>query len=1085
MPSLRAGQAAQSRFEPPDHSARAFDNSAAEPSLRAGQAAKSRFEPPDYSVRAFDESAAERASYEARFKSLNRPEFSNKFLDVDQATRVLLRTRRRDSLCCELFFYTVLVVLYAAYVLKRVSPLTAGFNLGIDAHISLGVSLVLSAFPVYDVSYLNTSSGGLPVPVNLSRLWVQSVTSSMVRATSTGARSGWCELPFSLNASSSAAADAAGAPVAGINGFVAADAAGAPVAGINSSGFAPCVLTPRFLNFKSVRSISEVYAWLRSVAFGPLMFPPGAATSAPNRSGDGWMLVSTRPLGYTTGSDVVGVPVLENGWVPMGAMRLRQVRVRAAPCDLSCTGGAAACANCSLPLRKDTMTTTPFVASSQKTYPYLSEEELARSSISFPRNNVTNEVTTLTVSANALIASARVVGQLANYPGGGYVIDVQMGNYSAGRAALVEIETQRWIDAQTAALFVNYNLYSKNADSYASVSFLIEMSAFGPVFTSHAVSVYQLGSASQQQQEDGGVALLVLSSLLLIYILAQIVADLRARSDQQDVWRRRWALYDVLNLGLVISSIAMRLDTYANSTTEAVGAPDTALVLSTSQRHVYVDFYHRLGVTLTENKLVTAVSLAICFLKFFKYVDLNKRFSIALNSIIAARRWVASWLVMALVLVLSLALYLQFSYGTFSARFGGFGRAVQTTVLYVFQVFNVDTIHSTKLQQLLLISDVPFYLPMVAFGARSFPGIGAATAEPAFFLTLFALTVTISLYGVFQAIIIFGYQVVAQEVLEEDNLALEQHELVRRSERGAGGDGWCTWAGRRARRMCAYREVDTVISRLRTAPETQFRNLLSFEEVLAIVEDTVQPQERAFELSVELMTIFQTPLSRIADAAVLFQERTQAITQGRSSFEVAAEDLPTITAAQSATAFDPTARERWIGDLLSGDLVQSLLLVHCLQLEASEKAFLKRLRHLDTLQDAVADETIAIERAVEALETALRLRYGEAAKQDPWAPRRETAVEADQDGAFEAHHVDANGTHRYLGSFTTPALAQQAIDKLERAARPPPMAQREPGGGVDAPAAPDDDGDGDGDGDGEPLDNDDAASARSDRSDRS
>jgi hypothetical protein len=120
--------------------------------------------------------------------------------------------------------------------------------------------------------------------------------------------------------------------------------------------------------------------------------------------------------------------------------------------------------------------------------------------------------------------------------------------------------------------------------------------------------------------------------------------------------------------------------------------------------------------------------------------------------------------------------------------------------------------------------------------------------------------------------------------------------------------------------------------------------------------------------------------------------------------------------------------------------VQSLLLVHCLQLEASEKAFLKRLRHLDTLQDAVADETIALERAVEALETALRLRYGEAAKQEPWAPRRKTAEEANEDGAFEAHHVDANGTHRYLGSFAAPALAQQAIDKLDSAARPPPSA---------------------------------------------
>ena len=40
---------------------------------------------------------------------------------------------------------------------------------------------------------------------------------------------------------------------------------------------------------------------------------------------------------------------------------------------------------------------------------------------------------------------------------------------------------------------------------------------------------------------------------------------------------------------------------------------------------------------------------------------------------------------------------------------------------------------------------------------------------------------------------------------------------------------------------------------------------------------------------------------------------------------------------------------------------------------------------------------------------------------------------------------------RYLGSFATPALAQQAIDKLDSAARPPPTAQRGPGGGVDAP----------------------------------
>jgi hypothetical protein len=302
------------------------------------------------------------------------------------------------------------------------------------------------------------------------------------------------------------------------------------------------------------------------------------------------------------------------------------------------------------------------------------------------------------------------------------------------------------------------------------------------------------------------------------------------------------------------------------------------------------------------------------------------------------------------------------------------------------------------------------------------PNSHSLFSSPLLFVFLFVVLILIIVTNFFQAILIHGYQCTLIEVDEDEGLRGEQRELVRRAQKELNSP-WLQRQVRNIRDWFRYRERDRIISRLSTAPERRYRSLLSYSEVLCLLNDDVVFGERADEVAEELVLLYEARLSRIKDSFALFCDTRLALMEGRhANAELTPDQLPLIVEHASALApgeknaelvkFDPRARDNWIRDLRSGNTLQSMFFVHCLQMEKSTRAFDEQMQAIDEQQRAIQQKQIELEESVTRLELSSRQRQGDGGGQDtnaaldPWAARASSAVEPRVDGRFDAHHVD-------------------------------------------------------------------------------
>ena len=278
---------------------------------------------------------------------------------------------------------------------------------------------------------------------------------------------------------------------------------------ISFSGVAP-VMTEQAVkrSFRSLRSVEDFWLWVE----GPLtnwLFPDTEYHQTFNR--------------------------------PIGAIRLRQLRVRAGS---GCSVGKAA----------TTATSECFAAYSatnEETTPYGTQVD----------GFLWEDEATL---ASQKGGSNKVYGSLQAYDGSGFIHDIPINvTRQSWTNTLTYYKRNNWIDKQTRAIVISFVIYNKHFDKYAYTKLLIEQSLGGEIIPSGSAQPFRIVSCYFCEQNLPIVTLEVFLVVAYILVLSTEIVKYSASIKYSDGLLRQFKeirnLFDIATLVVFGFAIVFRV----------------------------------------------------------------------------------------------------------------------------------------------------------------------------------------------------------------------------------------------------------------------------------------------------------------------------------------------------------------------------------------------------------------------------------------------------------------------------------------------------------------------------------------------
>ncbi len=135
---------------------------------------------------------------------------------------------------------------------------------------------------------------------------------------------------------------------------------------------------------------------------------------------------------------------------------------------------------------------------------------------SIPNNNLSissNIISnSFTYTPSSVLKSLSYTGRVNTYTGGGYVYEMREDQLNITKY----LNTLKWIDAQTSALFVEFTLFNPNVNLFVYCSILFEITASGSFVNSAQLNSVDLYTINQSQHFSFKLALCIILMLLVV-----------------------------------------------------------------------------------------------------------------------------------------------------------------------------------------------------------------------------------------------------------------------------------------------------------------------------------------------------------------------------------------------------------------------------------------------------------------------------------------------------------------------------------------------------------------------------------------
>lgn len=220
------------------------------------------------------------------------------------------------------------------------------------------------------------------------------------------------------------------------------------------------------------------------------------------------------------------------------------------------------------------------------------------------------------------------VGLISTYLGGGYVFEMQWDEFDEIYNNLTFLQVSNWIDRQTRAVFIEFNLYNPNVNLYSYCFILFEILPTGGLIATSNFAPIKLSSIQRPKDVFSTENLLFFSFLMLI-MLFMVHQFMKMIKLGKEFFKMVYSYVNVAIIGLSWAGFAM-----------------TVLKIIEMNK-VYTDFHRtneifiNLQYTAELNDLIAnmfAVCTMLCTLRLVNLIKFSKVIKILMQTLASAFR---------------------------------------------------------------------------------------------------------------------------------------------------------------------------------------------------------------------------------------------------------------------------------------------------------------------------------------------------------------------------------------------------------------------------------------------------------------
>ena len=279
-------------------------------------------------------------------------------------------------------------------------------------------------------------------------------------------------------------------------------------------------------------------------------------------------------------------------------------------------------------------------------------------------------------------------GKFATYSGGGYVIDLGS-DFEYAKAAVVSSYQDRWIDAQTRAVFFEFTVFNMNTKYYATASVVAEIIPTGKIVTTGKIHVFRLN----RYEGIGGKLILSSEIILLLLILFFLYKDARYifKIGLREYWKRFWSWIDMTITTALISGMVLWFVRWYQKY-------QIMLRLKKSKNY-FISFQY---AAIADEMLNTSIAFVIFFsiLKLIKFLSILPTIVILKGTILKSMRPLVYFSLQFVIPFVGFAMFANLAF----FQVEGFSTTVRTTVTQCQMLLGGSVFKTLKEMPMVLVS---------------------------------------------------------------------------------------------------------------------------------------------------------------------------------------------------------------------------------------------------------------------------------------------------------------------------------------------------------------------------------------------
>lgn len=201
----------------------------------------------------------------------------------------------------------------------------------------------------------------------------------------------------------------------------------------------------------------------------------------------------------------------------------------------------------------------------------------------------------------------------SGYHGGGFVFNFD--NPDTAEALLSDLQSRRWIDLKTRAIFTSICVYNMNNNIFLCCNLLVEVDSLGKHSIQQSYFVVTLNSYDMKKFSTLlKLGLQGVVGALVVYYTIEELREMKNQGLRQYFGGSFWNTFDVINLLLFMLSGYFQYQ----SVMLTYGMNSDASTITTAKLMATGDYTER-------NNIINAINGLLMWMKIFKYLSITKR----------------------------------------------------------------------------------------------------------------------------------------------------------------------------------------------------------------------------------------------------------------------------------------------------------------------------------------------------------------------------------------------------------------------------------------------------------------------------